>query len=174
MKVEQRELTKEETKIIKKELLRKIFPSITITLALFLIVFLVFTFRNSYGNQFVYLSISTILGGILSFLIFTLNLRKDIAGKTVYLEETIIEEHIHAEVYEPGSGALTPAALLAPLFFSEDQIRTRNKKFDMYYVKIDGEKYYTKKEIFEKVRKGSSIYIKRAPSSKLYLGIQEK
>ena len=69
---------------------------------------------------------------------------------------------------------MTPAALLAPLFFSEDQIRTRNKKFDMYYVKIDGEKYYTKKEIFEKVRKGSSIYIKRAPRSKLYLGIQEK
>ena len=162
-------MNKKDCKVIRTALLSKIFPSSAITLSLFFITFLLSIFAISYGSLFVFLTIISILAGIVAFFILTGKLRKDLSTKQTTYEKGIITNKMHKIDYEAGSVTMpvTILSFLTPKIFKREM-----KQINIYSVQINNMEFELTKEDFAKAEEGKEIYIKRAIYSRIFLGLE--
>jgi hypothetical protein len=116
MKNTSNNMTTENIKKLRFNIFSKILHSSFITLILFSIVLIQAGLTNSFGLTFAFLTILTVLIGIITFILLTRNHRIDFKEKKVLFETKIIEDCFCNVVYETGSATL-PDNLLSILFF---------------------------------------------------------
>jgi hypothetical protein len=163
-------ITDRELKILKREKWRKIFPSATVSLFLFLIVFIYSSIEDKFGLVFISLSILSILIGTIIFQFAVRNYNKDLKNKKVNLIQESVEDKVYKLDYEPGS-ATVPINLFSLLFFK--QIFQREmKEVHIYYIVLQGEKIFIEENDFNKVFKDKPIVIRQTVNSNIFLGIE--
>lgn len=163
-------LTEKEIKFINRVFWRQTFPSLTVTLFLFLILFVYSSLNNLFGLVFIFLTMISVAIGIFVFFIITRKYRLDLKSGQVILEQEIVEDKIYKLDYEPGS-ATFPVNLLSVLFIKKIS-KLEMKEIHIYYINVKGERIDLDKNDFEKVEKGQPIIIRRTPNSNLFLGVQ--
>lgn len=163
-------LTEKEIKFLKRTLLSQIFPSLTVTLFLFLILLVYSSINNKFGFVFISLTVISVIIGTIVFFIITRKIRLDLKTGEVIQEKEIIEDKIYKLDYEPGS-ATFPVNFLSILFINKIS-QLEMKEVHIYYIKIKGERIDLDKNDFEKVEKGQPIIIRRTPNSNLFLSVE--
>ena len=163
-------MSKRDCKVLRAALLRKIFPSATIALSLFLITFLLSIFAISYGYLFIILTSISVLMGIFVFFILTSNLRKDLSAKKPTFEKGIVTNKTHRIDYEPGSVTL-PVTILS--FLTPQIFKREMKEINIYTAFINNIQIELTKEDYDKAEEGKEIYIKRALYSNIFLGLEK-
>lgn len=164
-------MNEKDHRIVRSALLMKIFPSLTLALFLFLITFLLSIFIISYGLLFVILSSLSVLSGIVTFLITTAGLRKDLSARMVTYQKGSVSSKTHKRDYEAGSATMpvTIFSILTPKIFKREM-----KEMNIYSVVIDNVKYELTKEDYDKAEEGKEIFIKRALYSNIFLGLEKQ
>ena len=163
-------LTEKETKFLKRTIWRQIFPSSTVTLFLFLIIFVYSSFSNNFGLVFISLAFLSVIIGAIVFFIITSKYRLDLKTGQVKQEKEIVEDKIYKLDYEPGSRTFPVNAFSIIHIKKISQIEM--KEMHIYYIIVKGERIDIDKNDFEKVEKGKPIIIRRTPNSNLFLGLQ--
>jgi hypothetical protein len=163
-------MSKNELQILKKEYLNRIFPSTTIFLFLFLIIFIYSSFNNSFGLAFLLLTFFAVAVGTSYFYLITQKIRLDLKFRKVNLLTEIIEDKVYKLDYEPGSASL-PVNLLSLLFLKKIS-KLKMKEMHIYYIVVQGEKIYVDKKDFEKAEIGKPIIFRRTENTQLFLGLE--
>ncbi|HOY32558.1 MAG TPA: hypothetical protein PKW80_11825 [Bacteroidales bacterium] len=163
-------LTEKEIKFLKRTLWRQIFPSLTITLFLFLIIFVYSSLNNNFGLVFISLTFSSVIIGTIVFLIITRKYKLDLKTGQVKQENEIVEDKIYKLDYEPGSRTF-PVNLLSILFIKKIS-QTEMIEMHIFYIMVKGERIDLDKDDFQKAEKGQPIIIRRTPISNTFLGVQ--
>lgn len=164
------DMTIDERKTIRKELLRKVFPSFTITLFIFHIIVFVAIFITGFEMLFFALSLISIIIGLLSFLIFTKSLRNDLKSNIIRLDSGVVIKKDHRVDYEPGSATM-PVTLLS--IFTLKIFTREMKQIDFYTACIDDEIFDLDKSDYEKTEIGEKIWIRRSYHSGLFLKLEK-
>lgn len=163
-------LTEKEIKFLKRTLWRQIFPSLTVTLFLFLILFVYSSITNNFGLVFISSTLIFVLIGTIMFYIITRKFRLDLKTGLIKQEKAIVEDKIYKLDYEPGSRTF-PINIFSIIFIKKiSQIEM--KEMHIYSIIVKGERIDIDKKNFERIEKGKPIIIRRTPNSNLFLGVQ--
>lgn len=160
----------EEIKFLKQTIWKQAYPSLTVTLFLFLILFVYSSLKNNFGLIIFSLTLIIVLFGIIVFLILTRKFRLDLKSGQIKQEIDIVEDKIYKLEYEPGSRTF-PVNLFS-IIFNKKISQIEMKEMHIYYIIVNGERIDIDKNNFEKVEKGKPIIIRRTPNSNLFLGLQ--
>jgi hypothetical protein len=162
------ELNESDRKVVMKNLLNQVFPSLAITLLIFLVNLIYSGLNHSFGLLFVFLTGIAIFSGVIAFLLLSKKYRSDLKINTVKFEEVKVDKINYRVDYEPGSASM-PVNIFSFLF---PKIYNRAmKEIHIYEIMINGELFYIEKEEYNMIREGATVSIKRAFHSNLYLGI---
>lgn len=168
--IENIKMLPEEIKFLERTLWKQVYPSLTVTLFLFLILFVYSSLKNNFGLIFFSLTLIFVLFGMILFLILTRKFRLDLKSGQIKHEKEIVEDKIYKLDYEPGSRSF-PVNIFSIIFMKKiSQIEMKEKHF--YYIIVNGERIDIDKNNFEKVEKGKPIIIRRTLNSNLFLGLQ--
>jgi hypothetical protein len=163
-------LSGKEIKLLKRTLWRQIFPSLTVTLFLFLILFVYSSTNNKFGLAFFSLILLFIIIGANIFLILTRKYILDLKSGLAKQEKEIVEDKICKLDYEPGSRSL-PINLWSVVFIKKIS-QSEMKEMHICCIIVKGERIDIDQKDFERAKKGQELIIRRAPHSNLFLGVQ--
>jgi hypothetical protein len=163
-------MTNQERKKVMKELLSKVFPSLTVTLFIFLIILLIAALKINFGIYFILLSLGSIIIGFLVFRVSSKNLFQDLQINKVKLINGFVKDKKYRFDYEAGSVTVpvTIFTILTPKVFTREM-----KKIDIYTVWINDDEFYLEKEDYEKTEVGKEIFIRKSYYSGLFLGLEK-
>ena len=164
-------MTNIEKKKVQKDLLSKVFPALTLTLFLFLIVLLIAALKINFGILFIILSLLALIIGVLIFIVISKKLRQDLKINKVKLITGLVKDKKHRIDYEAGSATVpvTIWTLLTPKVLFREM-----KQLDIYTAWINNEKLDLVKEDYNKVEVGEEVIIRKAYFSDIYLGLEKK
>lgn len=163
-------MTEEDLKILRRDYLRNIFPSATVSLFLIFIALIYSSLDNKFGIFFIFLPSLSIVIGFIGFLFITRLHRLDLKLKVVSIENAIIENKEFKVDYEAGS-ASTPVNLLS-FIFMKDISQRKMKEMHFYTINVKGEKLKVNKAVFDKIKIGDKIRIPRIENTKIFLGVE--
>jgi len=151
-------LTDKEFKILHRDYLRMMLPSVILFLVLFFANLIYCSINKTFGTVFfLFLLLSIFLSWILFYLI-TQAQQLDLKQKNVSKEKEIVREKVYKKDYEAGSASIS--------------INKEMREMHIYYVVVKAEKIYIDKNQYDEVEIGDTIYIRRAKNTKLFLGIE--
>lgn len=163
-------MSEKELKMVRHSYLWKLLPPATLFLFLFLVILIYTGLNRNSGLTTILLTVSAFIAGNILFFSTTRDHRLDLQLRKVSIEKAVVEDKIHKLDYEPGSATI-PVNLLSILFINKIASREM-KELHIYSIIAGGEKYYTDKISFKKIETGSTILIRRAENTKLFLGIE--
>lgn len=162
------DMNESDRKVVMKKLLNQVFPSLVITLLIFLINLVYSGFKQSFGLIFIILTVFAIFSGVVVFLLLSKKYRSDLKINTVKFEEVKVDKINYRVDYEAGSASM-PVSIFSFLF---PKIFNRAmKEIHIYEIILNGELFYIEKEEYNMIREGATVSIKRAFHSNLYLGM---
>lgn len=151
-------LTDKEFKILHRDYLRMMLPSVILFLVLFFANLIYCSINKTFGTVFfLFLLLSIFLSWILFYLITQAH-QLDLKQKNVSKEKEIVREKVYKKDYEAGSASIS--------------INKEMREMHIYYVVVKAEKIYIDKNQYDEVEIGDTIYIRRAKNTKLFLGIE--
>lgn len=165
-------MTIQDLKKVRRDFIHKIFPSLVVTLVIFLMVFLYACFARDFGWIFLLLTSLSVVSGMIAFILFTAKHRKDLREKKVLLEEKMVDGRVEKVHHEPGS-ATVPVNLFSIFFIRQILMRTM-KEEHVYYIVAGGEKVVLEKSEFDLTAEGQPTIIRKALYTGIFLGIMQK
>lgn len=166
------QLGEKELKILKRYRLQKLLPASTVFLAIMLIIMISLSMAKSDGYWFLICTFLALLCGYVVFRFLTSNHDKDIYNRSGLLYEVKIEDKVFKQVYEPGSASLG-GVFNYWLNKKLGWFRYENKRLDVYYIVIEGERIDLKEEEYNRLTFKTHLLVKRAKETNLYLGFKE-
>jgi len=165
-------MTESDLRKLRIDYVRNTLPGIIVALLLILIIMIYFGLNhNTKASPIILISLAFLIGGIVSYLI-TKKHRQDLKMKSVITERAIVKEKSYKLDYEVGS-ASQPVNLLS--FFSIKSIAQREmKELQVYSISINEERFFIEEELYNKIKEGDTVLIRRAANTKLFLGIETK
>ena len=147
-----------ETKLVKKEIRRKLFPAAALALLLFLIAFIYGSLNKNFGGLFLLLAIISVAAGIITFYFLSRKLFHDLKQGNALCTPGTVEEKKYLLSYEAGSASLSIA-------------QGEMKELHWYSLIVNGEEIPVSKEEFEQTEKGQQVSIRKAPKTGLLLSV---
>jgi len=165
-------LNDNDLKPVKRSRLQKIFPSSTVALAILFIALIAQSMSGSANYLFLISFFLSLVCGYVVFRILTRLHDIDLREKLGTLYEVEIEDRVFKQVYEPGSASL--GGVLN--FFLHKKLkwfRYENKRLDVYYIIIEGERIDLGKDEYNAIIHKTHLIIKRAKQTDIYLGYEK-
>ena len=165
-------------KLIEKERIKlrkaihwKIFPALTVTLFLMLILLVYSSLQNSFSALFLVLTIVALLAGTVVFLLLTTKYRQDLRNGIVEVESQKVTKKGYELSYEPGS-ATVPVNILS-IFFFRKLLKQEMKPIHSYYIFLGDRRLDLEKSEYLRIEEGQVLFLRWAPKSKMLLGLSE-
>lgn len=164
-------MTPKDLKILKRDYLSTIFPTIVIFLFIFLFVFIHSSLTKNFGIVFYTTTSVAFLLSIFFFVLKTKNHRLDLKHKSVLIETEMVENKVYKIDFEAGSSTV-PVNVFSLLFFKQIFMAPM-KQVHIYYILVNGEKFFLDKAGYEIAEIGKPILFRRTKHSRLFLGIEK-
>jgi hypothetical protein len=170
--MELKEFSTEDREKVKREVLRMIFPALTIFLFIFLTDFVYASLESSFSVVFYSILAMAILVSVISFYFMTRKLILDIRNGKATIKSSVIQEKNHKKDYEPGS-----AYPGGPFSYYINKIfpwfRYENKEREIYYMVVNDERIYLTEDEFKMIENKETVNIRLSKEAELYLGLDE-